>query len=74
MGRKNRNFTAKLARSHAVELTAQDRHFAEKELGRNAVAFRLDATGTRALFKALAEDGDQQVQNSAKGRGASGDK
>ncbi|HFB67840.1 MAG TPA: hypothetical protein ENJ66_02665 [Calditrichae bacterium] len=56
MGRKNREFTVRLAEKHAVRLTPQERHHAGRELGKSAVAYKLDAKGTRKLFKALSKD------------------
>ncbi|WP_428541344.1 hypothetical protein [Profundibacter sp.] len=56
MGQKNREFAARLAEKHAVQLTAQERHHAGRELGKSAVAYKLDAEGTRKLFKALSRD------------------
>jgi len=56
MGRKNREFTARLAEKHSVRLTPQERHFTGHELGKSAVAYKLNAEGTRKLFKELSKD------------------
>ncbi len=56
MSRKNREFSARLAEKHSVQLTPQERHYAGRELGESAVAYKLDAKGTRKLFKALSKD------------------
>ncbi len=56
MGRKNREFTARLAEKHSVRLTPQERHFTGRELGQSAVAYKLDAEGTRKLFKELSKE------------------
>ncbi len=56
MGRKNREFAAQLAEKHSVRLTPQERHFTGHELGKSAVAYKLNAEGTRKLFKELSKD------------------
>ncbi len=56
MGKKNTDFSKRLAQKHSVTLTSQERHFTGQELGRNAVAYKLTREGTQSLFRALSRD------------------
>jgi len=56
MDRQNKDFAVRLAENHSVRLTPQERHHAGQELGKSAVAYKLDTEGTRKLFKELSKD------------------